>query len=270
LQYIITDGVTVLVFPIVWSPPRPAFFVTRRMASASLSREERITRCCERLAPHAEAVDILHASCTKVRSAPDVERFRKVSLSAGVFKERVGSKPGAMELLYSVGYEPMHGHLVLQTYDAALLDHAIRALETAKNSLKYREAKAVLLCEHDKRVSQQAEEAASAAKRAAIRAKVPPEPTSADDARSATSLCVVTIHVDGQRVAKRRFEADNTLADLHHYIRSLSPVPMDRALRIHNVTTAPARPLDPDHQHGASLYSLDLWPVSHVEVEVAA
>ena len=67
------------------------------------------------LAPHSEAVDILHNSLQKVLKDPTNERFRKVNVeAAGPFKERVASKPGAIELLYNVGYEPMSGHLVLQ------------------------------------------------------------------------------------------------------------------------------------------------------------
>jgi len=241
-----------------------------RTPADTASRAERIARCCERLAPHVEAVDILHASCTKVRSAPDVERFRKVNLQAGVFKEKVASQPGATELLYSMGYEPMHGFLVLQSYDAALIDHALRGLEAAKQSTSYREEKTRQLDRAAEASAVRAEEAAAAARRAAMRAKVPEEPCSAGDAHSSSSLCLITIHVDGQKVAKRRFEADNTMTDLHHYIRSLSPVPMDRELRIQNVTVAPARQLDPEQHGGSSLYSLDLWPVSHVVVEVAA
>jgi len=74
------------------------------------------------------------------------------------------------------------------------------------------------------------------------------------------------------RCAQRRFESDNTLTDLAHYVRSLPEVPVDAQVRIENVTTRPHQRLDPEDQlqRNASLYALDLWPISHVGVVIEA
>ena len=53
-------------------------------------------------------------------------------------------------------------------------------------------------------------------------------------------------------------------------MHSLPELPVDANIVIKNVTTSPARVLDPNVEADASLYSLDLWPVSQVKVAIAA
>ena len=246
---------------------------------ATMSKEERIVKAALALASHPEAVDILVTSLSKVQAEPSKERFRKVNVSApGPFKDKVASRPGGTELLYSVGFTPMHGHLVLQQHDPALLRHALDALAAAKEGDEYRTVKARQLDAQAAAKARAEEEAAAKAKRAAHFAAVPAEP-SAETGGASTSTCVITFSLgegsEGSawsRVARRRFESDNTLKDVVSFVRSLPEVPLDAAIRIENVTTRPYKHLDPDNQRqrDASLYALDLWPMGHVGVVIEA
>lgn len=228
----------------------------------ALTEEERIDAAVSKLKRGAActAIDILHASLGKALSSPTVEKFRKVDLSNAVFKQAVASCSGGIECLYAVGFEPMHGHLVLQTHNATLLMHAIAALDAARSSAEYKEAKA-------QKVAAAAADAAAAAaveqaraQRAAALAKVPAEP-SADDA---ASCCQVTIQLrDGAPIARRRFDSENVLADLQNFVRSLPEVPVGGTLRLENVTTRPPKEL---LGPSCTLYALDLWPVGRVRV----
>jgi len=239
-----------------------------RGRSSPLTREERISKACSTLAPHAEAIDILLASLTKVKKDPTNERFRKVNVKAsGPFKEKVASTPGGVELLYSVGFEPMYGHLVLQSLDLSLLEHALACLASARSTDAYLTTKAKSLSAKAAEEARKEREAAAAIKRAEFLAKVPPEPA-ADNGGSVHSTCVLTFTVSGERVARRKFESDNTLEDVLNYVRSLSSVPVDAVVQLDNVTTAPFRHLDPADKRcaTASLYALDLWPMGTVGI----
>jgi len=238
-----------------------------RGRSSPLTREERISKACVTLAPHAEAIDILLTSLTKVKNDPTNERFRKVNVKAsGPFKEKVASVPGGVELLYSIGFEPMYGHLVLQSLDPSLLEHALACLDSARTTDAYLSTKARKLNAKAAEEARKEREAAAAIKRAEFLAKVPPEP--AENGGSVHSTCVLTFTVGGERVARRKFESDNTLEDVLNYVRSLSSVPVDAQVKLDNVTTAPFRHLDPADKRSstASLYALDLWPMGTVGI----
>ena len=59
---------------------------------------------------------------------PDAERFRKIELSNGVFQRTVAAAAGGVEFLLAVGYELMHGYLVLQYVRRDVLVSAKAAL----------------------------------------------------------------------------------------------------------------------------------------------
>lgn len=243
-----------------------------RPSTSPPTPEARITKCSWQLAEAAPAAfDILFASLTKVLREPTNERLRKINVTSGPFKEQVASRSAAaVELLYAVGYVPMHGFLVLQKHDSSLLSHALHALNEARAAPGYVAGKATMADERARKEATAQEQTAAALRRAAHRAKVPAEPA-ADDGGRASSACVITVKLAGidpyeARVGTRRFDSDNTLNDLVHYIRSLDRVPESERLTIENVTTRPARVLDPATQGSLSLYALDLWPRAQVQV----
>merc|ERR1719482_2025085 len=133
-----------------------------------MTPEERIRSSAGKLSRFPDAVEILHASLSKVLTDPLSERFRKVNANAGAFRERVSSKTTAgVELLYAVGYQPLHGFLVLQTHDPRLLHVALEALQAARAAPSYVEKKAQQDGERTRRAAAADDAAEAAARRAA-------------------------------------------------------------------------------------------------------
>lgn len=235
-----------------------------RSVPVPLTRDQRMTKCATALARTPDALDLLELSLAKVLADPNNERLRKVNLSAGVFKDRVANKNTAgVELLYSIGYSPLHGYLVLQKHDPTSLSAALDALREAKQLSTYMEAKAALTRAQARKDASAKSAADAAAARAAFLAKVPEEPKEGED-----SICVITVVTPTEPVTRstRRFSSDNTLQDLINYCKSLPTVPLDGPLVVENTTTRPARVLDPATMGSQSLYGLDLWPRGQVAV----
>jgi len=63
---------------------------------------------------NAQVVDILITSLSRALEHPNEEKYRTVNPSNPTFKRTVGAQPGGIEFLWAVGYENVHGHLVLQ------------------------------------------------------------------------------------------------------------------------------------------------------------
>ena len=252
--------------------------VVRPGSCTTLTRDQRIRKCASALACTPDALELLHASLNKVYEQPHNERLRKVNVTTGIFHARVAANnPAGVELLYAVGYEPMHGHLVLQKHDPTVLAVALQELGAAKHLPAYIVAITARADDRARREETAREAAAKAMLRASYLAKVPAEPSEADAVNHASSACVITVGVangdapagNAPRVATRRFDSDCTLEDLVNYVRSLPAVTTpDGELTIANVTTRPTRVLDAAAESHASLYALDLWPRGRIEVRV--
>ena len=117
--------------------------------------EERVQRCAAALAGRSQAVDILIVSLQRAIDHPNDEKYRRVNPSNPVFAKTVGATPGGVEFLYAVGFEPVHGHLVLQRRDPALLWLGKAALEAAKRSGSYQTSKEAVQIEAALAMSQQ-------------------------------------------------------------------------------------------------------------------
>lgn len=90
----------------------------------SMDRQQRMQSAATRLVAcgptGARAIDILVASVTKVLAEPHKERYRIVDPSNSAMRP-VAEARGGTEFLWAIGYEPVHGHLVLQRHDPAQL-----------------------------------------------------------------------------------------------------------------------------------------------------
>eukprot|EP00965_Chrysotila_dentata_P169095 5583823-Pleurochrysis_carterae.AAC.2 len=84
--------------------------------AAAGSAEQRVQACAARLVGRPLAVDTLITSLSKVLDHPHEEKYRKVNISNKAFQERVASAPGGIDFMYAVGFEPVHGHLLLQVH----------------------------------------------------------------------------------------------------------------------------------------------------------
>ena len=241
-------------------PPR------REMIDISASTaEERVQLAAKRLSGRAEAVDILIASIGRVLQNPNDEKFRRVNPANPAFAKTVGNTPGGIEFLMAVGYEPLHGQLVLQTRDVALLWLGKAALEAARDSEAYLGSKETIEVEKALQQSVQVYDEEHTKRRAAFLKRVPPEPS--EGAAGSTKLCV---HV-GSYHTFRRFDHDCTLEDVLNFVRSLEGTPIvtdARELKIADVTTRPAKKLDADTQLGLTLKSLGMWPSAQLRCRV--
>ena len=75
---------------------------------------------------------MLVGSMHRVLTHPNEEKYRRVNPANPAFARTVGVVPGGVEFLMAVGYEPVHGQLVLQRHDAALLWLGKAALEAVR------------------------------------------------------------------------------------------------------------------------------------------
>lgn len=227
--------------------------------------EERVQLAAKRLSGRAEAVDILIASIGRVLQNPNDEKFRRVNPANPAFAKTVGNTPGGIEFLMAVGYEPLHGHLVLQTRDPALLWLGKSMLESVRNTEAYLGSKESSEIEKALGMSAVAYDEEDERRRAAFGARVPPEP--AEGSAGSAKVCV---HV-GSAATWRRFNTADTLEDVLNFVRSLPgtpPVASVGELRVADVTTRPAKRLDASTQLGLTLQALDLWPTGHVRCRV--
>ena len=231
-----------------------------------MDTRERMQRAADRLAASgaARAIDLLAASVCKVLNEPHNERFRTVNPSHPAMQP-VADARGGVEFLWSVGYEPIHGHLVLQHHDPQRLQQGLAELERVRRGGEYMAAKAKLQAEATSAAARKARKEREASTRRKFLAKVPAEPAAGEAGSSL--LC---LHVGkGERVW-RRFESCNTVEDVLNYVRSLPAVDPDAPVVLKNVTTAPAVSLSAPELQGFTLQRLDLWPSGHVEVCCAA
>lgn len=223
-------------------------------------------QCAARLAGRAEAVDVLVASLGRVLQHPDEEKYRKVNPSNPSFARTVGAVPGGVDFLMAVGYEPLHGHLVLQRRDPALLWLGKSALEAVRHSDVYIGAKESLEIEKAIGMSAVAYDEEDVKRRQAFASRVPDEP--AEGAAGTAKICT---HVGGSSTW-RRFRSDETLEDILNFVRSLPGTPAVRdvrELKVANVTTRPATAFDANTQLGLTLQTLGMWPTGHVRCRVS-
>ena len=221
--------------------------------------EERVQRCAQALAGHAQAVDILITSLNRALEHPNDEKYRRVNPSNPAFAATVGATPGGVDMLYAVGFEPVHGHLVLQKRDPALLWLGKSALETVRTSGQYQASKEAVQVEAALGLSEKSYSEEDHKRRAQWAAKVPAEPAEGEAGNS-----LICCHVGGGHVW-RRFESCSTLEDVANFVRSLPGTPLS-GLKLSNVTMSPEVPLDLEMQKGLTLQRLDMWPTGHVRV----
>jgi len=226
---------------------------------------QRIEAAAGRLAVSSTAVDILHASYSKILQQPNSEKYRKVNLANPTMKQ-VSERPGAMELLYATGWEYHYGHLLLNTYDRGLIEAAVAALRRVQttNAAYQTNHEGVQREAAQARVKAEAERVDEERRRMHA-AKVPAEPP--EGSAGAAKICV---HLGGDKLVWRRFDSTtDTLQDLLNFVRSLKGAPDGQALQLENITQLPSHPLDEKSQLGLSLHHLDLWPAGHVRVSTA-
>jgi len=223
-----------------------------------------IEGCVWQLATMPDSVDILITSIGRVLAHPHEAKYKRVPLSNSKFKTHVADAPGGLELLRAVGYEREDNALVLQRHDEALLTMGLSALEAARRSTSYLDAKSEQMLVKALQESKSEWTEAERSRRDAAARRVPNEPP--EGAAGNTLLC---IHLgdsnDKNRCMWRRFESCNTLEEVVAYVESQTPFQIGTNAELIDVTLATPKPLGRDN-YGRTLQVLDLWPSGHIRV----
>jgi len=231
------------------------------------SKEEQILRCASRLAPHPPAVETILRALTAVRNDPSNPKFRRVDKSTAGYQRTLQDKPGAEDMLLAVNFRRVGtNELILDpsAVDHALLYLGISALEEAKNSAEYKEAKQLILFEKDLRAIQLASDHSEdeAIKRANFLSKCPSEPP---DGRGA----LLQLNLGSEKVS-RRFDGDDTLADALHWVGAhgseIYEKVMSREWCIVDLNRYPVAPIDCEKNQKKTLQYIGCWPSGILEV----
>lgn len=248
------------------APRQAARAATANAAPRGVAREEVIVRSAAALATMPESLDLLITSLSKVAANPTDGRYRRVPLGNANFRAHVVDAPGGLELLKAVGYAREADALYLQAYDATVLTLALSALEAARGSSHYLDAKSEQRLVKALGESKDDWDAAERARRAQAAARVPQEPP--DGAAGNTLLCFhLGAKRDRSRCVWRRFESWCTLEDVCAYVEATTPFQIGRTAELFDITLAAPSRLDRS-EAGRTLQHLGLWPSGHIQVQL--
>lgn len=234
-------------------------------APRGAAREEVIVRSATALATMPESLDLLITSLSKVAANPTDARYRRVPLGNANFRKHVVNAPGGLELLKAVGYEKDGDALYLKSYDQTVLCLALSALEGARGSSHYLDAKSEQLLMQALDESKGEWDEAERARRAKAAERVPAEP--ADGAAGNTLLCFhLGAKRDRSRCVWRRFESWSTLEDVCAYVEATTPFQIGRTAELYDITLATPTKLE-RADNGRTLQVLGLWPSGHIQVQ---
>jgi UBA/TS-N domain/PUB domain/UBX domain len=234
------------------------------------SKEEQVLRCADRLKNSPQAVDTLLRALTTIRDHPHDDKYRTVDKSAPGYKRSMENAPGAEDMLFAMSFRRQHGNphkLVLERsmVDPALLYLGISALEQTKETDEYKQLKRRAAFNAEVRQITDGSSSSSeeeTKKRSHYRAMCPSEPP---DGRGA----VVQVRVGEQTTLRRRFDADDTLAEVLHWLGSHgSAIPeriVSREWCLVDLNHYPVAPLDPKSSH-LTLQYLGCWPSGKLEL----
>ena len=176
--------------------------------------EEQILRTTDRLKSSYAAVDTLLKAITAVQQNPENPKFRTIDTSTAGYQRSIAPAPGAADFLRAMQYRPVGSKLVLDAInvDPALLFLGISALEQTKATTEYRLAKGQAVFAKELQSIRVAADSSEqeAIRRAAYLSKCPTEPPPGRSTNLQVSL--------GDEVVRRRFEADDTLHDVMHWL----------------------------------------------------
>jgi hypothetical protein len=232
------------------------------------SKEEQVLRCANRLKPYPLAVDTLYRALTAIQQDPSNAKFRKIDKTTRGYKRSLESVPGAEALLLAMNFQT-HGaySLVLERswVDQALLYLGISALEGAKESEEYKEAKAKLAFQQEiaeiQRLSNASE--AEAIRRAEFMAKCPSEPTGGRGA-------LMQVVISDETTIRRKFDGDDVLRDVLNWIGGHGSVIPEKILSrewcVVDINRFPIAPMDCELNLDKTLQYIGCWPSGRLEL----
>lgn len=233
------------------------------------TKEEQVLRCADRLKSYPLAVDTLYRALTALQKDPSNEKYRKIDKTTPGYKRSLENVPGGEALLLAMNFHSRGAYsLVLerQWADQALLYLGISALEGAKQSSEYIEAKAKLaFVKEVKQLSSDSSEA-EAVRRAEYMAKCPSEPSGGSGA-----LMQVVIVEDTFR---RKFDGDDVLRDVLNWIGGHGSVIPEKILSrewcLVDINRYPIAPIDCELNIDKTLQFIGCWPSGRLELRASS
>lgn len=254
------------------------------------TKEEQILRCANRVKPHVMAVDTLLRVLAAVRASPDNPKFRTIDRSNGNYVKFVRDKPGAEDLLLAMNYTRIlscNNELRLERHmvDDALLYLGVSALEQMRLSEDYLENKRLrgfhaemrrVAEGNGERMQSTGMTEAATAIRLAFLQKCPKEPP---EGRGAiVTVCLgdeSETRIEGGAVS-RRFDGDDTLEDVLHWLGGCYGDEVLDKLRgaervwcLCDLNRYPLLPLDVEKHRGKTLQYLGLFPSGKLGVRLS-
>ncbi|KAL3940657.1 MAG: hypothetical protein SGBAC_004843 [Bacillariaceae sp.] len=184
---------------------------------ADKSKEEQILRTADRLKSSPQALDTLYKTLKTLQSNPNHPKFRKIDQTTAGYQKSLATAPGAEDLLLAMNYRKSGlKELSLGIADPATLYLGISALEQTMLTPDYIRSKGLLQFHKD--VNQMFHSADNSAEEAIARSeymsKLPTEP--------AMGGAWIYVNFEGLEDAqfklKRKFDGDDTLGDVLHWI----------------------------------------------------
>jgi len=250
------------------------------------SKEEQIIRCADRLkmAKNPFVVDALYKTFMALQKDPDDVKFRRINKTSKGYQRCFTNAPGAEDLLLAMNYRKEDGtnYLVLDRFmvDPALLYLGISALEKTIQTKEYKETKkkasfaktitTILLKQQQQQQQQETSssmmmEKEEGRRRAEHAIYVPIEPTGGRGA-------FLQVHVLDDIVFRRRFDGDDTLDDVLHWLASemsstfYTNIIETREWCLVDRNRYPIQPLDCQGLRNQTLQYIGCWPSGKLEI----
>lgn len=176
--------------------------------------EEQVLRTVDRMKSHAAAVDTLHRAVSVLYQNPSERKYRRIDTSHPGYQRAVAGAPGTQDFLRAMKFFPQGSVLILseQMFDPALIYLGLTALEQAKQSPEYLAAKTQLAFQKEVTALLEANVTPEEVSlRNQYRSRCPKEPMEGT---------LLQVHLIEGRTIRRRFDSDDTVADLLFWIGS--------------------------------------------------
>ena len=230
------------------------------------SKEEQILRNVDRVKSYPSAVDTLYKALTALRENPDNPKYRRIDKSNPGYQRSLAVAPGAEALLLAMNFVQIGATLVLDRsrVDPALLFLGISALDDARNSVEYIEAKRLVQFTSElKAIHLHANSSEQEAlNRASFMSKCPSEPPGGRGALVQVGF--------GEDVVKRRFDGDDVLQDLLNWLGGHGSVIPDKLLTrewcLVDKNRFPITPIDIHINRDKTLQYIGFWPSGMLEI----